>query len=601
MQAIILAAGMGKRLRHATSGKPKCMVEVNGVTLLERALANLTKFPLSRIVLVIGHRGGLIRERVGDGYGGVPVVYVENSDYETTNNVYSLYLARHILAEQDTLLLESDIIFEEAILEKLIDNPYPNVVVVDSYKPHMDGTVIKISPEMEVAAFIPKAHFDYKESDSYYKTVNIYKFSREFSTGAYIPFLESYCKVLGHNRFYEQVLRVILTLDQNNLRAMVLDREKWYEIDTLPDLRNAEALFADTPEKKLELVSKRYGGYWAFEGMLDFCYLVNPFFQPDRMLEEIRNSCAALLANYPAGQETQCLLAGELVQCHEKYLAVGNGAAELIGALAELVEGKIGIPYPTFMEYPARIAPERLVKIQTDDPQLRHDSETLKRAADSVDCMLLVNPDNPSGNFIPRSEVLGLAAHCRERGKRLIVDESFVDFAVDAGPHTLMTDGILAANPNLVVIRSISKTYGVPGVRLGILASADGKLIARARKAVTIWNINSFGEFFLQVGPKYAGEYAGACREMAAARDEMLAGLARIPYLAPLPSQANFILCKLDDGRGSLRLAEELLFFHNILVKSFSNREGLEGGEYVRFAVRTPEENRRLLDSLAEL
>lgn len=600
MQAMILAAGMGKRLRYATSGKPKCMVDVDGVTLLERALRALVKFPLSRIVLVVGYHGDMIRRRVGDAYGGVPVVYVENADYETTNNVYSLYLARHLLAERDTLLLESDIIFEDAILAKLVANPHPNVVVVDKYKPHMDGTVIKISPEMEVTAFIPKAHFDYTEIDCYYKTVNIYKFSREFSTRTYIPFLESYCKALGHNRFYEQVLRVILTLDQNNLRAMVLDGEKWFEIDTLPDLRSAEILFADTPRKKLELVGKRYGGYWAFEGMLDFCYLVNPFFLPERMLEEFKNSCAALLANYPSGQETQCLSASELVQCHEKNLVVGNGAAELIAALAERLDGKVGLTYPTFMEYPARLNPERLVKLRPDEPQLRYGTGMLKRAADSVDCLLLVNPDNPSGNFIPRDQLLDLVAYCRERGKRIVVDESFVDFAVDGGPHTLMTDAILDDNPNLAVIRSVSKTYGVPGVRLGIMASADAALIDAMRRAVAIWNINSFGEFFLQVGMKYAGEYREACREMAAAREEMAAALASVPFLTPFPSQANFILCKLEKGRSAVRLAEDLLFRHNIFIKCFSNREGLDDGEYVRFAVRTPEENRFLLECLGE-
>lgn len=600
MQAMILAAGMGKRLRYATAGQPKCMVEVNGVTLLKRALENLVAFSPTRIVLVIGYRGDLIRERIGDVYSGVPIVYVENDEYETTNNVYSLYLARHLLAEEDTLLLESDIIFEKSIVRKLVDDVFPNVVVVDQYKPHMDGTVIKVSPDREVTAFIPRAYFDYKEVDSYYKTVNIYKFSRDFSTRTYIPFLESYCRVLGRNRFYEQVLRVILTLDQKNLRAMVLEGERWFEIDTLPDLSNAEILFADTPEKKLELVGRRYGGYWTFEGMRDFCYLVNPFFPSERLVEEFRNNLAPLLSGYPSGQDTQALLASELLLCHEKNLAVGNGAAELIAGLAERLPGKVGLPYPTFMEYPARITPDNLVKLRIADSSLRYDAATLAKATDGVDTLLVVNPDNPSGNFIPREDMLELIGYCRERCKTIVVDESFVDFAAAKKPQTLMTDAVLDANPHLIVIRSISKTFGVPGLRLGVMASSDSALIARMRRRLVIWNINSFAEFFLQVGMKYLGEYYEACAKLIETRKELLSGLAAVPYLTPLPSQANYVLCRLGDGWSSVRLTEYLLFHHDVFIKHFSRREGLEDGEYVRIAVRTPEDNRYLLQCLGE-
>lgn len=197
MQAIILAAGMGLRLRHETLDKPKCMVEVSGASMLRRSLDALSRLSVSRIILVSGYRAEAIRRLAGDSYNGIPVVHIENAEYGTTNNIYSLYLARNLMAEDDTLLLESDIVYDPSILEKLVADAYPNVAVVDKYRPRMDGTVVKISAGRVITAIVPKAHFDPDDAENYYKTVNIYKFSRDFSTRTYIPFLEAYCATLG--------------------------------------------------------------------------------------------------------------------------------------------------------------------------------------------------------------------------------------------------------------------------------------------------------------------------------------------------------------------------------------------------------------------
>ncbi len=597
MQIIILAAGMGLRLRHETADLPKCMVEVSGISILQRSLDNIAQFSVSRIVLVVGYRGERVRDLVGDSYKGIPVVYLENQKYATTNNIYSLYLARMLMAEDDTILLESDIVYEPAILAKLLVNRNPNVVVVDKYRPHMDGTVVKISSAQEITAIIPKVHFNPDEIDSYYKTVNIYKFSRSFSTHTYIPFLEAYCATLGHNRFYEQVLRVILTLDQNNLRAMVLEGEKWFEIDTISDLRDAELLFSGDSMEKQRRIAARYGGYWRLSGLRDFCYLTNPFFMPEGLVREFRREAAGLLCGYPSGQETQCLLAGELFSCREEKLAVGNGASEIIAALSRRIGGKIGLFYPTFMEYPARLG-ERIVRLRPTGKWLRYGIDDLLAASGEVDCLLLVNPDNPSGNFIPRSELLDVVVRYRELGKRVIIDESFVDFADGAGKHDLLRDDILDANPNLIVVRSISKTYNVPGVRLGVVASSQAEFIRDIRRELAIWNINSFGEFFLQIAPKYAAEYRKACRDMADERERAAASLAAVPFLNPLPSKANYILCELTGGWVSEGLAAYLLHHHDVYLKSFSNRQGLMDGEYVRIGIKLPEDNQFLVRCL---
>lgn len=190
MQAIILAAGMGKRLGELTQNNTKCMVKVHKQTLIERMLAQLSLLNLKRIILVIGYKGEKVKELVGNKIGGTPILYIENPVYDKTNNIYSLYLAKNYLIEDDTLLLESDLIFSDTILSKLINNPYPNLAVVAKYQSWMDGTVVRLDEENNILNFISKKAFQFNQKDSYFKTVNIYKFSREFSMGKYVPFLE---------------------------------------------------------------------------------------------------------------------------------------------------------------------------------------------------------------------------------------------------------------------------------------------------------------------------------------------------------------------------------------------------------------------------
>ena len=121
----------------------------------------------------------------------------------------------------------------------------------------------------------------------------------------------------------------------------------------------------------------------------------------------------------------------------------------------------------------------------------------------AIEVLTIINPDNPSGNYIPKCDILKLAEWAEKRNVRLIIDESFVDFADAEENPSLLQQDILNTYPHLIVIKSISKSYGVPGLRLGILATADKVLTAKLKKDVAIWNINSFAEFFLQIYEKY--------------------------------------------------------------------------------------------------
>lgn len=604
MQAIILAAGMGRRLGEYTRDKTKCMLPVNGVRLIDRVLGQLSQLGLSRVVIVVGYKGQNLIDYIGHRYDdSLKIEYVDNPVYDKTNNIYSLSLAKDKLQEDDTLLIESDLIFDDSLFRMIMDDPYPNLALVDKYETWMDGTMVRIDEDNNIVNFIPKKAFKYKDVDSYYKTVNIYKFSREFSQNKYVPFLDAYSKALGNNEYYEQVLRVITLIDNAELKALpITNGAKWYEIDDVQDLDIAETLFADKDEFMYRY-NMRFGGHWRFPKLLDFCYLVNPYFPTAHMKDELRANFDILLSEYPSGMYVNSLIAAKYFDIRQKYTVVGNGAAELIKSLMERVEGRIGVVYPTFQEYPNRKEQTEIIGFTPDNDDLTYTADDLIRfyADKQLSTLLLINPDNPSGNFIPIVDVLRLATWCKERDIFFVVDESFVDFSEDFRNNSLLHNEILQAYPNLAVMKSISKSYGVPGLRLGILASSDEELINWMKHDVSIWNINSFAEFYMQIFGKYQKDYDRACQKFIAERKRFIARLTDIPFFRVIPSQANYFLCQVTEKYTSEELTRRLLMDFNILIKDCDNKDGLKNKNYVRIAVRDQKDNDTLVEALKTL
>jgi len=600
MQAIILAAGLGKRLGNLTQNNTKCMVEIHGKTLIERSLDNLSAAGVSRVVLVIGYEGQKVIDLLGNSYANMELVYVENPIYDKTNNIYSLYLAKDYLTDRDTILLESDLIYDADILTKLIASDSPNLAVVAKYESWMDGTVVTLDENNNILNFIPKTHFDYKQLDNYYKTVNIYKLSKNFSTSHYVPFLEAYCKALGHNEYYEQVLRVITLLENSDLKAIKIDTEKWYEIDDIQDYHNAETVFA--PEEiKLNLIQSRYGGYWRFPYLKDFCYLVNPYFPPKRMVAEFEAYFERLLHDYPSTGNVQNLLASKMFNCEQEDIVVGNGAAELINVLMSgFGEDMIGVITPTFHEYIARTPVERIKTFCPNNPDFSYNVDDLKQFALDVDTLLLINPDNPSGNFIQKTDVLELLSFLKSVNKKLILDESFVDFSTESDLNSLIERDVIAEYDNLIIVKSISKSYGVPGIRLGVLVSSNRGILNSVKEKLSVWNINSLGEFFFQIYGKYETDYKSACLKIAQERDRFFDELNMISFLRPIKSQANYFLCE-TLGMEATTLTKKMLKEFDILLKDCTGKTSFEGKQYVRIAVRSYEDNQFLLKGFKEI
>jgi histidinol-phosphate/aromatic aminotransferase/cobyric acid decarboxylase-like protein len=424
---------------------------------------------------------------------------------------------------------------------------------------------------------------------------------------------------MGNNEYYEHVLRVIATLDKNELKALVLKNQKWYEIDDAQDKDIAETIFCDCGEDKVHLTAKRYGGYWRFPQMLDFCYLVNPYFPTKPMINEMKSSFEDLLQNYPSGLNVQNLLAAKLFNLETDCILTGNGAAELIRAMGSVLSGKVGVINPSFNEYAQSLKGHCSViefsKLDMNNPPPpiekgraefagAYNKDDILGWASQCDALVLINPDNPSGNYIKYNDVLEAADFFEANGKMLILDESFIDFC-DTEEGSLLKQDILEQHKSLVIIKSISKSYGVPGLRLGVLASGNREFIEAVRKNIPIWNINSFGEFFLQIIGKYTKDYKAACKLIACERARFKTELEKTGLFEVYPSEANYFLCRIAGktakGINAPELTRRLLEKHNIFIKDLSGKQGIPDDTFVRIAVRDKPDNDRLIAGLSGL
>ena len=597
MQSIILAAGMGSRLGALTAENTKCMVKVNEVTLIERLLSQLEDLKLSRIVIVTGYKGKKLQDYIKTLGIKTEIVFVDNPIYDKTNNIYSLYLARNYLLSEDTMLFESDIIFDDKIIKFLYADKRETLAVVAQYESWMDGTVVRLSDDDEILDVIPGKDFDYSQKEHYFKTVNVYKFSKTYSTQFYVPFLEAYIHAVGNNVYYENVLRILTMLDNTGIHAMRLNGEKWYEIDDIQDLEIASTLFANT-ELQTKMFQHAYGGYWRYPRLLDFCYLVNPYYPQVKMVEEMKASFEMLLTQYPSGMERNSLLAAKNFGVDQNHIVIGNGAAELIKSLLSYLSEteKCGFIRPTFEEYPNRCKKENEVIMNVSYPDFSYTADEVISyfSEHKVSSLFLINPDNPSGTYISRANILKIASWAEKENIRLVVDESFADFS-DEERNSIIEEEVLQTYPHLIVVKSISKSYGVPGLRLGVLASFDTDLISFLKKDVAIWNINSFGEFYMQIAGKYKKDYVAALKKYRAERNRFISCLKTIHYLRVIPTQANFVMCEVI-GKKSKELTEKLLSEKEIFIKDLTPKIN-DGKQYIRLAIRNEADNDRIIEA----
>ena len=605
MDAIILAAGMGRRLKSVTNDKTKCMITVNETTLIERMLGQLDKLNLNKIVIVVGYLSDKLIDYISTLNINTNIEYVFNDIYDKTNNIYSLFLAKHYLENSDCLILEADLIFDEGILENLVNDEHPNLALVDKFESWMDGTVVTIDENNNIINFYSKDQFSFEDIKNYYKTVNIYKFSKEFSNNYYIPFLEAYTKSVGYNAYYEQVLKIVTNLNDCNLKIRKIESEKWYEIDNIQDLDIARSIFADSTDK-VEKISSRQGGFWRYPDLIDFYNFSNPYFPQKTLISEIKSNFEELITSRPSNIDINSLLVSKYFNVSQNMICVGNGIHDIMNSLFSNIsydDSRIGIVSPAFEKYCSSINSKSIEIFDSFDEDFQYGvDEIVDFYTDkNLDSLLLVNPDNTSGNYIVKRDMERLIKWTEDNDILLIVDESFIHLVDVEQNSTFLDEDILVNHSNLIIIKDISSLYGISGLGVGVVASSNLDLIDAIKRGMPLWNINSFAEFYLQIFEKYEFDYRMGINKFKNSRKNFIKNLEDIENLHVVPSQSCYIICEVLGQITSSELTSTLLNEHNILVEDLSQSGAFKNKSFIKIAVKSEDENQMLVEKLSEI
>ena len=578
MQAVILAAGFGNRMQPLTNDRHKTMLEIGERSLLERMVSGLRDHGVKRLTVVTGYRDQDIRTFLDTNYPEIERVYVHNQAYRTTNNVHSLALAADVMSfDQDLLLIECDLVFQPDVLSRLINSPHPNVALVDRWRTGLDGTVVTVEDGVITSVVPPHlqgSSFDLTEA---YKTLNMYKFSASFFEETFKPLLEVYAKSIDQNCYYELILGMLIYMRSARVHAEILDGELWSEIDDANDLDGARFKFC--PEEREKMLSYSQGGYWNYD-ILDFCFLRNMYFPTPAMMSEIRTCLDDLLHNYGSKQEILNQKCAYFTRVKPERIVALNGAAQIYPLLKRLFAGKtFAVPTPTFGEY-GRSFP---------NAELYPDGAL--PSGEGLDGLVVVNPNNPTGTITPSADIYAYAkAHPQQR---IIVDESFIDFTDEEPIIDLLEDAPL---DNIIVIKSLSKLLGVPGVRLGFVYSSDPDFIASVMEDLPIWNMNSIAEFIYEILLKHRRALAESFALTKRDRKQFVAELRTLPLEKVSEAGGNFVNIQL---RAPVDLNASMLK-KGIFVKEISAKYAAPKYTMYRLAVRFPQEHARFIEALKD-
>lgn len=355
-----------------------------------------------------------------------------------------------------------------------------------------------------------------------------------------------------------------------------------------------------TDQERYDFVSSQHGGYWRHD-FIDHNYLYNLYFPPEDFFAHITRQIHQLVLNYPIAQTDLAGLVGDLIGQSPEHLVVGNGAAELIKIIAGMGR-KLIVPVPSFNEYANAAPTGNVVEFALESPSFQLDVD--KFAAEAIRCQaglaVVVSPNNPTSLLVPKVELVLLLKKLADHDCMLIVDESFIDFAKDRDQETLETE--IDKYPNLAIFKSMSKAYGICGIRIGYMLTANSEFAAKVRQGLHIWNINGFAEEFLRLAPQYRQKFTDSCNKVKSDRDHFYEQLQAIQGMIVYKPDANYIFCRLPDHAASgPEVTEKLFVKHNIYIKHCQGKTMPESDRYLRIASRTTEENRRLVEVLRDV
>jgi histidinol-phosphate/aromatic aminotransferase/cobyric acid decarboxylase-like protein/choline kinase len=597
MKAVILAAGMARRMRPLSDTCHKTLLQIDGRAIISRIIDSLLANDISDICIVTGYRADQLETFVQTQFPALHFTFVRNNAFATTNNIYSMALAlEHYDCAEGILLIESDLVFEPLVLRRLLDSPHPNAALLDRYGIGMDGTVVSVSSDGIITQVIPAAlqgsHFDFTDK---YKTLNIYKFSGDFCLSTFRKLLTYYARVIDDNCYYELILGILIYMQQVQIHAVILNGERWAELDDPNDLRQAEFYFA--PSTRRAHLDSSWGGYWTTP-VLDFAFIRNMYFPTPAMHSELRASLQSVLTNYGSAQNLLNAKMAYFLLCDPQKLRTLNGASQLFPILRRRFSNtEVLLPAPTFGEYTRAFPMARSYTDNVGPDTYGVNIRQLSRQVSSGGLVVFVNPNNPTGSVIPTEAIADFAI--RHTTTTVLVDESFLDFSDQPSIMSLIDD---AGLDNVVVVKSLSKALGVPGIRLGFIYSRDRSFLAQLDDELPIWNINSVAENFLEILLKHRTDLAASLHQTVRDRDLFTKSLLATPAVVEvLPSAANFLLARMSFDRASSdQLVEQLVARDLIYVKDVSAKFSTADC-FWRLAVRLPAENHRLCDQLTSL
>ena len=356
-----------------------------------------------------------------------------------------------------------------------------------------------------------------------------------------------------------------------------------------------------TQEEKYEYIAKQHGGYYR-HNFTDHAYLYNLYFPPKDVFSHLKDNIHNLVLNYPMAQNALAELIGDIISQPAERIIVGNGAAEIIKILSGSLAKKIIVPVPSFNEY-ANAAPKgHVVEFALEFPSFRLDVDKFADEAIKVgaDIAVVVTPNNPTSMLVPKAELIRLAEKLKTSNCMLIIDESFLDFADNKEQISLEQD--IDKYPNMSIIKSMSKAYGICGLRIGYMLTANAGFAKAVRNGVHIWNINGFAEEFLRILPQYKQEFEDSCEKVKVDRDVFYNKLCAINGMTIFKPDANYIYCRLPDEALSGPEVTKLLFIeHNIYIKDSVEKTQADADRYIRIASRTQEENNTLINALMDV
>lgn len=353
--------------------------------------------------------------------------------------------------------------------------------------------------------------------------------------------------------------------------------------------------------EKYEFITSQHGGYYR-HNFIDHAYLYNLYFPPEDVFTDLKEKIHDLVLNYPSAQDDLAELIGGLIGQPAERIVVGNGAAELIKIVSGHISSKLIIPVPSFNEYVNAAPSDRVIEFPLEFPSFQLDVDKFAMTAirEKADIAVVVTPNNPTSILVPKPDLIRLARKLEQHACMLIIDESFLDFTDDHEQISMEQE--IENHPNIAIFKSMSKAYGICGLRIGYTLTANQTFAEAVRNGVHIWNINGFAEEFLRLLPSYRQEFIESCKRVRTDTDRLYERLRRIEDMTVFKPDANFVFCRLPDYvQTGPEITRRLFIEHNMYIKDCVGKTQPEADRYIRIASRTETENRKLVEALIDV